>query len=288
MERCQQQNSSFRLVQYRLSRSIIIINIIMSVEAKKESIRAALQELENPDCSLSANAAMETLKQAVGHDFDDTHGFIGDFVGDDDFKEEIFSARVVHVVMDVAKDKAKYPELFYHHACGLLHSLCLDSIERSTAFVAHGGVEFLLEALEASSSDEFLLISCFGLHWGVIGGLSKKESASFAGKTLGKLLDVVELHSKTCDADFYTFSCHSVGICFRPGLEFDYYDEIQDLFQRTISYVWFGITKHKYDEDAQNTGRSLLCHLAGKENAKKMIDHSEMHHCEDEECTGCA
>jgi hypothetical protein len=270
---------------------IIIINTIMSVDAKKESIRAALQELENPDCSLSATVAMRTLHDALVHDFDDDEpGSIDDFLGDDDFKEEIFSARVVHVLIDVANDKdlEKYPESFYHDAFGILSELCLDSTDRSTSFVAHGGVEFLLDALEASISDEFLLLTCFWLHGTVIDNISKKESASFAGMTLGKLLDVVELHSKTCDPDFYTISCPYLVRCFRPGLELYNAKETKNLLQRTVAYVWFGVTKHEHDEEAQSMGRGILYRLLGKENAKIMIDHSEMRHCEDAACAGCA
>jgi hypothetical protein len=273
-----------------LSRSIIInininINIIMSVEAKKVSIRAALQELSNPTFPLQTYFAIEKLHQTVVHDFEEIFEPIGDFVGDDDFKEEIFSARVIQVLIAVARDKAEYPTFFYHYVCTTLQLLCLDSTERSTAFVAHGGVEFLLEALEAFSPNEFLLIPCFGLHWAVIQSLGKYGSASFGEMTLGKLLDVFKLHAETADEVFYIHYCLSVGSCFRPGLILN---ENENLFQRTVAYVWFGITKYKYAEDAQNTGRSLLCHLAGDEYAIQMIDYSEMTHISGEECARCA
>jgi hypothetical protein len=75
------------------------------VEQKKESIRAALQELDNPTIPMSTYEAMYVLQQTLCEDFDDDDS-IGDFVGDDDFKEEIFSARVIQVVMDVSQDKS--------------------------------------------------------------------------------------------------------------------------------------------------------------------------------------
>jgi hypothetical protein len=243
------------------------ITIVMSVDAKKESIRAALQELENPDSELSANAAMAKLKQAVVHDFEEIDQPLGDFVGDDDFKEEIFSARVVHVVMDVAKDTDAYCKLFYQYAYGVLHLLCVDNNELSSAFVAHGGVEFLLEALEAFSSYETLLISCFTVHSAVIDSLGKKESASFAGMTLGKLLDVIELHYKTCDQKFYIYYCLSMATCFRPGLE--EFGDHEDLTARGVAYVWFGTTKYEDDEDAHRIGHGILTFL---ENNMHTVD----------------
>jgi hypothetical protein len=256
------------------------------VEQKKESIRSALQELESPTCQMSACEAMRTLHQAVVHGFDeeeDDDESIGDFVGDDEFKVEIFSARVVQVVMDVSQDKKAFPPNFYHLACGILALICWDNIELANAFVANSGVEFLLECLEAFSSDRFLLISCFSVHRSVIESLDDNASTAFAGLTLAKIVDVFELNSKTQDEKFYMHYCFSVGSSFGPGREVN-----GNLYKHIVSHVWHGVLKHKHNEDAQETGRCLLSYLVGKESAKKMIDHAEMHHCEDEGCAGCA
>jgi hypothetical protein len=60
------------------------------VEQKKERIRAALRELDHPISHMSACEAMRLLHLTVGRGFhDDDDGSIGDFVGDDDFKDEI-------------------------------------------------------------------------------------------------------------------------------------------------------------------------------------------------------
>jgi hypothetical protein len=83
---------------------------------------------------------MKTLHQAVCHDFDDLDGSIGDFVGDDDFKEETFAATVVQAVMDVSQDKEAFPPNFYHLSCGILTLLCWDNSELANAFVANSGV----------------------------------------------------------------------------------------------------------------------------------------------------
>jgi hypothetical protein len=250
------------------------------VEQKKESIRVALQELESPSSKLGAFEAMETLNSIC------ISISIGDLVGEDDLKEEIFSARVVRVVMDVSQDKNVYTPDFYHFAFSVFYFLFRDKIELATTFVANGGVEFLLETLEAFSSDQSLLISCFALHAAVIDSLDEHESAAFAGMTLGKLVDVFELNYETADdAMFYFNYCYSAGNSIGPGLDLDVKNKC---YPRIVSHLWHGIIKHKHDEDAQGIGRLLLRGLVGEENAKEMIDHAEMHHCAGEECIGCA
>jgi hypothetical protein len=254
----------------------------MPVDEKKKSIRASVQELNSPASTLSAYDAMNTLFQAVFHDFDDEDS-IGNFVGDDDFKAEIFSARVVQAVMNVSQDKEAFRPNFYHRACSTLSCLCSNSIELATAFIANGGVEFLLKYLEAFSSDQFLLVSCFGVHQAVIESLDKSEASAFAGMTLEKTVDVFELNHGTAGTNLYQQYCVVVSYPFRLGREVN-----NILFQRIASHVWHGIIKHKHDEETQKTGRGFLRNLVGEESAKEMIDHAEMHHCEDEECAGCA
>jgi hypothetical protein len=256
----------------------------MSVDKQtKKSIRVALQELESPAFTLSAYEAMLTLHQAIFHDFDDDDFILCAFVGDDDFKEEIFSARVIQVVMDVSQDKEEYPPHFYHLAYSVLYLLCSDSTDLATILVTNGGVDFLLECLETFSSDHFLLITCFAIYIGVIESLDEIDRVPFVGMTLGKLVEVFQLNFESQDGYFYRHYCNAIGISFGPGCEVN-----NSLFQRIVSHVWHGVIKHKHDEEAQDDGRLLLRHLVGEEAAKKLIDHAEMHHCEDEECAGCA
>jgi hypothetical protein len=115
---------------------------------------------------------MKTLHQAVFHDFDDD-GSIGDFVGDDDFKEEIFSARVIQVIITVSQDKDEYPSNFYHCGRCILYLLYSDNTELADAVVGHDGVDFLLESLEAFSSDQQLLTTCFLVHTAVMASLKE-------------------------------------------------------------------------------------------------------------------
>jgi hypothetical protein len=255
---------------------------IMSVDDKKdpkESIRAALQELDSPASVISAYEAMETLRQAVFDDFDDH------FVGDDDFKEEIFSARVIQVVITVAKDTEEYPPKFYHCACGILSLLCLDSTELADAFVAHNGVEFLLESLEAFSSDQHLVMTYFSVHTSVVASLNENDSATFAVMMIQKLVDVFELNYETANEKLYCQYCQCVGTSLFHS---DVLHEVtKNGYQRIVSHVWHGVMKHKHHEEAQDVGRLLLDDLLGKERAKELFDLAEMHHCEEEECAGC-
>jgi hypothetical protein len=129
------------------------------------------------------------------------------------------------------------------------------------------------------SSDQFLLIACFAVYGAAIEDLDKKESTAFLGMTLGKVVDVFQLNFETQDVFFYRHYCFAVGSSFGPGREVN-----NDLYQRIVSHVWHGVIKHKDDEEAQDIGHRLLRHLVGQEAAMKMIDHAEMHPCEDEEC----
>jgi hypothetical protein len=152
--------------------------------------------------------------------FEEIDGSIGDFVGNDDFKEEISSALVVQAVMDVAQDKYSYSPPFYGSACSEIYFLCYKNTELATAFVASSGVEFLLETLEDFTSDQPLLLACFAVHRAVIESLDGSEREHFAGMTLETLLDVAELNFERADEQFYQYYCVAVLNSFGPGLEF--------------------------------------------------------------------
>jgi hypothetical protein len=258
------------------------------VEQKKELIRAAVQELESPASLLSTSESMQTLCSTVCFDFDDQNGSIGDFMDDDGFKDEIFSARVIQVVITAAKVNEEYDSHVYYCAGAILSMICFENTELTDTFVALDGVEFLLESLEAFSSDQLLLSGCISGCAIIMPSLNANESADFAAMLiLEKLVDVFELNYQTADELLYYKYCLCVGnSLFHPsGVRFEVKKES---FQRMVSHLWNGVIKHKYDEDAQKHGRRLLYLLVGTEAAKEMIDHAEMHHCEDEDCAGCA
>jgi hypothetical protein len=254
-------------------------NHTMSDDEKKECIRAALQELDHPTCNMSACAAMRTLHQTVCHEFDCLDEPSGDFAGDDDFKEEIFSARVIQVVMAVSQDKEEYTPTFYHSACSIISLLCRENAELGITFVTNGGVKFLLDCLETFS----LLTISFLLYKAVMKSLDEDELADFGGMTLGKLVDVFQLNFETADEHLYKYYCVAVSQSFGPGREVN-----TNLRESILSHVWHGVLKHKYDEEAQFIGRNFLRFLVGEEKAKIMIDQADMRHCAEEECAGCA
>jgi hypothetical protein len=98
------------------------------VEQKEERIRVALQELGYPTSVLRTSEAMRTLNDIwMSDSFEEIDGFIGVFVGEDDFNEEIFSARVIQAVMDVAQDKKSFPPTLYGSACPIL------SVQKNTS-----------------------------------------------------------------------------------------------------------------------------------------------------------
>lgn len=239
------------------------------VEQKKERIRAALQELENHTSMISTIEAMGTLNDIwVSDSFEENDESIGDFVGDDDFQEEIFSVRVIQAVMDAAQDNKLYPPPFYGSACSVLYFLCNKNNELATTFVVNGGVEFLLDALEDFSFNQPLLLACFAVHRAVIESLDGNERTSFAGMTLEYLLDVAELNFETADEQFYHCYCVAVLNSFRPGLDLNVNKRC---YHRTINFVWRGLFKHECDDKIQVKGRALLCYLVGQETAKTMI-----------------
>jgi hypothetical protein len=251
------------------------------VEQKKDRVRVALQELDYPTSVVSTSEAMVILNDIwMSDSFEEIDGSIGDLVGDDDFKEEIFSTRVIRAVMDVAQDKISYPPSFYGSACSVLYFLCCKNTELATTFVANGGVEFLLETLEDFSSDQPLLLACFALHRAIIETLDGNEREHFAAMTLETLLEVAELNSESVDEQFYQYYCVAVMNSFRPGLDLRV---DMKCYHRSVYFVWRGLFKKECDDKIQVAGRAVLCYLVGEERAKKMIDNAAVHHCYDQE-----
>jgi hypothetical protein len=230
---------------------------------------------------------MKTLHHAVCNDFNCPDGSIGDFVGDDDFKEEIFSAKVVQVVMDVSQDKEEYPSHFYRLTSNMLSLLCCEKAELANAFVANGGVAFLLEYLETLSSNQMLLRVGFELYRFILHSLNTNEAADFAGMILGKLVDVFELNYETADDFLYCRYCTAVAVTMNLPLGLGL-DMNNKLYERIAVHVYHGVLEHKYDEGVQAFGRWLLPQLVGEEKAKEMIDHADLRHCAEEYCAARA
>jgi hypothetical protein len=247
----------------------------MSIDEQKESFRAALQELKYPASTMSAYKAMQKLHKAYDDLKDQDGSIAGDFVGDEEFLKEIFSARVVQVVMDASQEEEEFHPSFYRYACGILSLLFCENTELADAFVAHDGALFLLEYLESFSLNRPILISCFTLYEVILSNLNATESTAFAGLIMEKLADVFELNYETMDKLFYHFYCSAVGSSFHYAGDAGAVVATK-LLERIVLHVWRGIHAYKHDEGAHDAGLGLLCYLVGEEIAKEMIDHGEM------------
>jgi hypothetical protein len=112
--------------------------------------------------------------------------------------------------------------------------------------------------------------------------LPKNDAAEMEeGRVLGNVMRISELHKDS--EKVYSSACLIIGNCISTPRT----DMQRKMYNRVVHWVWYGVTKHKDHEEAQEVGRALLRHLVGPENALKMIGHSEFHHCEDADCS-CA
>jgi hypothetical protein len=64
--------------------------------------------------------AMEKIHTTVADGFHDDGDSKGEFVGDDDFKLEIFSVNVLQVIINAITADKEYPPVFDHWALGIL------------------------------------------------------------------------------------------------------------------------------------------------------------------------
>jgi hypothetical protein len=135
-------------------------------------LRLALQELGNPTFLLDtwgSNCFIETGES------------IGDFFSDDDFKEELLTARANQDLITVAHDENALPKIFSVNLLCLLLSL---QQQHHRFHGERGGVEFPSQSLEAFSSNQPLVHACFAIRRFVIERLDGiDEKSSFAGMT---------------------------------------------------------------------------------------------------------
>ncbi|CAB9509034.1 expressed unknown protein [Seminavis robusta] len=169
----------------------------------------------------------------------------------------------------------------------------LRSPANATAIVNSGGLQHVLDFLDSSNEDE--IVDTFYAYHGlcVIFAVQvalkedKGLSLAVAKLVMPVLVTLMETHGldaeehKSCD--LFVSGCEMFMICARAmeGLVESAHAE------RMVQSAWSGITYHKNDSEVQEAGRDLLTRLVGPETALEMIDHAEMHHCEDAECS-CA
>jgi hypothetical protein len=190
---------------------------------------------------------------------------------------------------------------FYHSSCGIFFSLLDDDDETpdpriADAVIKQGGLDCLLECMQSLCvEDAFLAYSCCGLVSQLFSNANSddKLALSLAKKVLPDTLAIMERHGankndssflSSRSYDIFMACCDILGNCARPGN-----DTIKgNTYQRMVQCVWAGVICHRDYCSAQSLGRKLLCHLVGPEAAREMIDHAEMHHCEDADCSSAA
>lgn len=266
-----------------------------TTQERKEALQVALNELSSPQSIVDEVHAMECIKQEI---------LCCEKDGDDgDLKRNLFTVDNVEIItralananleasveqpsdyngMGFYPVQISHPGQYYHAACSILMMMSKESPELSRAVVSNKGIERALDIMKAYASDSFLTKSCIILAWVAVQSLADEDALSFASKYLEKFVDFMEVHFKK-SGDLYSWFCLLVEGCLNRNVFL-----VDKLYQRMVSIAWQGITLHKNDEDAQETGRCLLCRLVGTEAASKLIDDSEMHHCERKDCSRCA
>jgi len=222
---------------------------------------AMRDELRNPRSPAHVESAMQTIFKILGKHYED-----------DTFKDEMVSIRFIEDIVNTTRRSTVSPYLL-HRAGSIFSELVSGSTERSTEFIVRGGLDRSLEIMESPvSSDAFLMTTYTGIMAQII--VPSEERASFVGRIFENVVKVLELHRE--EVLLYYCGCEALGSCTGPD-----FNVSQQLQHRAVQCIFDGILTHKNEEDAQSVGRGLLVEVIGQENAMRMIDHAEMHHCED-------
>jgi len=172
---------------------------------------------------------------------------------------------------------------FYHRSLGILCMFLMqeqDNEEYALQVLEKGGIDSAIGIMQTMGSNEFLQVTGITLLVLLLSNLPVEKCSDLSATILENVVKAMELHKES--AKLFEFGCNAIGNSFAPGAKIS-----QDLAQRAVSCVWYGVTKHSHDEEAQEVGRCLLYHMVGPETAKAMIDHAEYHHCADADCS-CA
>jgi hypothetical protein len=257
----------------------------MFVEEKKQELRAALRVLQETSNAPTngVQEAMQEVDAALYHGFRDT----GYFCSDEDFKAEIFSARVVGVILSAAKRAKHAPTNFYTSVCRIQLQLANHSEEISDAIRVHGGVAYIIDLMETFPHDEGLILCGVGVTINVFFGVGE---SSLAESFFEKLLDAMEMHHYDSDDVFYHFFCTAMECILMKGSEAfgwgPYF--LPGGTIRLAHYVLYGIGEHTDNERSQKEGRKLLCILVGHETAQRLINILELTACQGAYAAACA
>jgi hypothetical protein len=245
---------------------------------KQAYLHAKLEELRTGTEDEAKHGALEDVFQIViGYEDQKGRAFLGEMV----------AQGMVPAVLKAAKHP--YHALFphhgqiYHRVCSIFSILIVegDSEKSAQSVCRQGGLDFVFTTMQSHATDKFLMISCLYVLLPLCTYLPKNDATEMKGRVLENVMRISELHKDS--EKVYSPACDIIGHCISTPRT----DMQLKMYNRVVHWVWHGVTKHKDHEDAQEIGRELLRHIVGPENALKMIDHAEFHHCEDADCS-CA
>lgn len=176
---------------------------------------------------------------------------------------------------------------FYDRAVATLSLVARSSSEEAVKCLDGRVVQLFINILNRFPENDILRISFTFLVCHVLVGLPAEKRKDLVNDpdVLELIVSGAEKAVKKKDSN----PMHFVFACFAIRYSADCRADIEStLFQRMIQSVYDGVVVFPDDEECQDIGRYVLNLLLGPEDAKAMIDHAEMHHCQDAECSGAA
>jgi len=255
------------------------------IEERKEQLRASLRILRDPSASSTTAAAVPealvNVLQTISFEFDKEPGNEGVFATDEIFKEELYSARVVSDIMTAVKatngrDTGDYSPGLCTGAFFSLYALIKETPELAEAVYAHGGVDFVTEAMNMHPSFESLVVTSIAFITGVFSIRVPSEALAF----LDKVLAAMEIHHDTCDYNLFRWFCNVLCVSFTNGCD-------MPVHAYSVS-CGMALPSTRMTRKPNTWIESFFVFFVGPEKAQHMIYQAEMLHSKDDECAGCA
>jgi hypothetical protein len=167
--------------------------------------------------------------------------------------EEFVSENAIQIIMEaILRDHSAPPKLV-HQGIGSLNEIIQGSQERSAFLITSIGLDAFFDLMELNSSDTLLQILLLGLFAEIGSNVVERDLiAPYSAKIIQRALEFMEEHSESPKV-FHATSC--VFLAWGPP-------EAENV-DRLIQNVWYGLSNHADDGDAQDVGRQLLRALFG-------------------------
>jgi len=235
----------------------------------KAFLAIKLQEICHPSSPVVAEEALDAIFNLVVQHPDD-----------EALKDSVVSVGAIQVIVDATRRPSASPQ-FLHRALGTFSYLAESSKERSVAIVNQGGLGVSLEIMHKYMFFAYLLITCMLFQVTLLRSVADETRPSIAESIFQNSVQAMQHHEQ--DAQIYRHACSVLAMCCGPGVHID-----AELVDRAVQCTFDGVLRHRRNEDAQMMGLNLLVHFVGPVVARRVMDHVEMHHCEEDECSGSA